>query len=202
MEHSLPDVENLGWTRIPDGDLLVQRNVDSVVDPDFRFRVVSCQRAGGPSCVHFTDTLLDVELDVDFLIGGEFNDGDTKFFVFADIGEVIDGSNSSFFIFLIVHAAEYGLNVEGSDFTDFLVGIFDVEDKILFAPSAVFDFFNRTLALPRVVELISPVANEGNETNPLTKPLIVEHGGVLDDTNEMRGQCGDFGDEDPPQGVG
>lgn len=152
--------------------------------------------------MHFADTLLDVELDIDFLIGGEFNDRDTEFFVFADIGEVSYGSNSSFFIFLIVHAAEYGLNVEGSDFTDFLVGIFDVEDKILFAPSAIFDFLNRTLALPRVVELISPVANEGNETNPLTKPFVVEHGGVLDDTNEMGSQCGDFGDEDPPQGVG
>lgn len=125
--------------------------------------------------MHFTDTFLNVELDINLLVGGQFHDRDAKFFIFADIGEVSDWSNSSLFVFLIVHTAENGLNVERGDLPDFLVGIFNVENEILFTSSAVFDFFNRTLALPRVVKFVGPVADERNEPDSLTKPLIVEH---------------------------
>lgn len=125
--------------------------------------------------MHFTNSFLDVKLDVDLLVGGEFNDRNAKFLVLADIGKISNRANCSFLVLIIVHAVKNCLNVQRSHFSDLLVRVFDIQNKILFASSAILNFFHRTLALPRIVELISPIAYKRNQSNPLTYPFVMEH---------------------------
>jgi hypothetical protein len=104
--------------------------------------VVSSQGTWRPFCVHFSDAFLDIKLNVDLLISGQFNNGDSEFFIFAYIGKICNWLNGSFLLLFVVHAAKNWLNIEGGDFPDLLIGIFDVEDEILFAPSAILNFLD------------------------------------------------------------
>jgi hypothetical protein len=152
--------------------------------------------------VHFADAFLYVELNVDFLVSGQLNNWDSEFFVFIDVGKKGDWFDGSFLLLFIVHAVKNRLNIKRGDFKNLSIGVFDTEDKILFAPSAVFDFLDCALALPGVIKFIGLVADEGDEADSLTEPFVVQYGGVLNDADEVRGQCGYFGDEDSAKGVG
>lgn len=180
----------------------LQTDLNRIVDLDLGLRVVRGQRTWGPLCVHFADTFLDVELNVDLLISGQLDNGNSKFFAFVDIGKKRDRLDGPFLFLLVIHTVENRFNIKGGDFTDLLIGVFDTEYKILFAPSAVFDFLDGALALPGVIKLIGLVADEGEEADSLAKPFIVEYGGVLNDADEVRGQCGYLRDEDSAKGVG
>lgn len=185
LKYSLPNIEDLSGTRIANGDLLVQRNVYSVVNFDLGFGMVCGEWTGGPSCVHFTDSFLDIKLDVDLLVRGKFNNRNAEFLVLGNIGKISNRANCSFLVLIIVHAAKNCLNVQRSHFSDLLVRVFDVQNKILLASSAILDFLHRTLALPRVVELVGPIAYKRNQSDPLAQPFIVKYRSVLNYTHQM-----------------
>lgn len=201
LEHVFSNIEYLCGTWVSDLFLSLQTYFDRVVHLDFRFRVVSCKGAWCPLGVHLSNTLLHVKLYVDLLIRCQFDDGDSQFFSLAYVGKIGDWLDGPFLLLFVVHGAKNRFNIKGGYFADFLICVFDTENKILFAPSAILDFFNGALAFPGVIKLIGFVTDEGNEADSLAEPLIMEYWGVLDDANEMRGQGGYLWDEDSAESI-
>ena len=201
LENVITHVEYLCWAWISDLFLSLQTDLNGVVNLDLRLWVVSCQCAWSPLRVHFTDALLDVKLYVDLLISGQLDNGDSELFTLTNAGKISDWLDGSFLLLFIIHAVENGLNVKWGDLTDLLIGIFDTEYKILFAPSTILNFFDWTFAFPGVIKLIGLITNERYQPNSLAKPFIMKYRSVLNDTYKMRSQCWYLWDENSSKSI-
>lgn len=85
---------------------------------------------------------------------------------------------------------------------DLIAGVLGLQHEVSLAGLAILHTLLRAGALPRVVEVIYRVADEGNQADTLAQELVVQDGGVLDDADQMRGEGRHFRDHDPAEGVG
>lgn len=92
--------------------------------------------------MHLADALLHVELDVDLLVGGQLDNGNSQLFALANVGKIRDRLHGPLLLLFVIHAVEHCLNVERSHLAHFLISVFDTENKILFAPATILDLLH------------------------------------------------------------
>lgn len=92
--------------------------------------------------------------------------------------------------------------MEGGDFHDILSSIFGLQYKIGFADLAILNTFFPAGALPRVLELVNCVTDEGNQADSLAKKLIVKHRSVLNNAHKMGSQSWNLRNHNSSEGVG
>lgn len=92
--------------------------------------------------------------------------------------------------------------MQGGDFHNLITGILGLEHEVGLADLAILHALLRAGALPGVVEAVDRITNEGNQADPLAQKLVMQHGGVLDDADQMRGHGRHLRDHDPAEGVG
>ena len=92
--------------------------------------------------MHLANTLLHIELYVDLLVWGQFNDGNSKLFALANVGKIRDGFDGPLLLLFIIHTAEHRFNIKRSHLTYFLIRILHTEYKIIFAPATILNFLN------------------------------------------------------------
>ena len=199
---ALVHLEHFLRTGTHDRLLVFQRQVDFVVNFDFGVWLEGRQRHGRPFGVHFADSLLDVELEVDLLVLVQLDDGNAEFLALVETGGELDWQYRLLLADFHLHGFEDGSDVERSDFPGFVALVVDLEGEVVFADLAVVDVFLGAVAVPGVLEVVDSLAVEGDESDSLGEELIMEDGGVFDDADEVGGEGGDFGEEDPAEGVG
>ncbi len=173
LKQIFTNVKYLGRTGVSDGFLLIQSDINGVINLNLRLRVESGKCTGCPFGMHFSNSLLYIESDVDLLISCQLNNGYSKLLVGIDTGIVWDRSDWFSLFLFVMHTLINWVDIESSDYSDILFSILNIQNKILFANSTLLNTFQWTLTLPRILKSIHLIAHKRNQTNPLTKPLIV-----------------------------
>lgn len=202
LKHILTHFEHFRWAWIPDSLLLFQSDINGIIDSDLRLRIVSGQSTGGPFRMHLANTLLNIKANVYFLVSCQLDNRYAQWFVFIYTRKIGNRANRSLLLLFVIHVLKHFTNVQSSDFSNLLVLVLDVKDKILLTNATILNLINRTLTLPRVLEIINHVADKRNQTDPLTEPFVMQNWSVFYNANKMWSQSRNLWNEYSSQRVG
>lgn len=125
--------------------------------------------------MHLANTLLNIKANVYFLVSCQLDNRYAQWFVFIYTRKIGNRANRSLLLLFVIHVLKHFTNVQSSDFSNLLVLVLDVKDKILLTNATILNLINRTLTLPRVLEIINHVADKRNQTDPLTEPFVMQN---------------------------
>lgn len=158
--------------------------------------------------MHFPYTLLHIKPYINLLIPVQLDDRNANVLAPINFGGKLYGQDwlpAEVTLALVDHVDR--LDVKRSDLPDRLepvlgyVLVMHLEPELQFADLAVVDVFGRAIAFPRVLVVVYILAYEGDQANPLSQELIVQHRSVLVDANQVGGHRGDLGYQGPAQGI-
>ena len=202
LENSLMNFKHFGWARISDWSFFNICQFDVLIHFDFWVRHKSSEGHRGPLWVHFSYSLLNLEFNFDWLVFSQPDDGYSNSLFLVYFRNIIHRLNRSYIFVFALHWLEDWSDMEGSHLHDSVLSVLGFEDEVNFANLAIFNWFLRASASPRVLVVVNTVGSKRDESYSLAEELVVEDGGVLVDEDEMRCESGDFWDHDSPESVG
>lgn len=198
FQDSVLQLEHFSGAGIFYGNFLLLCGINFVIDLNFWIWLKSSQGYGRPLRMHFANSFLHIETDINLLSFVELNNGDPHLLAIIEIWVELDWKNwlLTELSFALVHHVD-GFDVQRCHLS-YLTCIFTrvlvmhLQSEFNFACLAIVNVLWRAVAFPWVLVRIDLLAVKRDQTNSLCQKLVMQDWCVLKNWDQMRSHCGNF----------